>query len=235
MKCNLKDRENIIAAYISDELSDNEKLSFEEHYFDCPCCFQKLEKVASTVMLIEQDGHNAFVHQNSGFKRILTTPQDFITDLFTIPWRWPQYAASAIVLILLILLPLTYWHFNGNTPGSQNFASNFQKSTAFESLIRQTYQSNLFISDVYPGNEQSFEDEIKFRWRLQDEYKEKVKQIELRIMNNKEKELYSYKTTDNKLDFDESLSPGVYYWALLSDKEMIYLGRFYIRKESASD
>ncbi|MFQ5616118.1 MAG: hypothetical protein ACE5GO_06630, partial [Anaerolineales bacterium] len=53
--------------------------------------------------------------------------------------------------------------------------------------------------------------------------------LELRILNNKQKQLYSFQINGNRLAFDEKLQPGLYYWAVLSKGEMIYLGKFIVK------
>lgn len=231
MTCPLDDRTEIISAYLSDELADTEKLAFEEHFLGCPDCFHDLKIAADAIALIEREGHAAFVRPPHLLKNYSSGLFAFLADLVKFPWRWPQLASAAIALILLIGLPLIYRHFSTDTTAPESVAANFEKSPAFESLMRQTYQSNLFISEVHPHNEQRFEGVIEFRWQLQEDYAETAGKIELQIMNNKEQQLYTYPTTDNRFVFDEKLAPGVYYWALLSEKEMIYLGRFYVGRK----
>lgn len=230
MTCPLDDRSEIISAYLSDGLPDADKLTFEEHFFGCPDCFHNLKIAADAVALIEREGHAAFVRSPHLLKNYGSGLFASLADWFKFPWRWPQLASAAMALIILIGLPLIYRHFSTDTPAPESVAANFEKSPAFESLMRQTYQSNLFVSEVYPDNEQSFEGAIEFRWQLQEDYAVKAGKIELQIMNNKEQQLHTYQTTDNRFVFDEKLAPGLYYWALLSEKEMIYLGRFYVGK-----
>ncbi|NIV13491.1 MAG: hypothetical protein GWN62_20060, partial [Aliifodinibius sp.] len=71
---------------------------------------------------------------------------------------------------------------------------------------------------------------IEFRWTLQAEYAENTGPLELRILDNKQKLLYTFQVSENQLAFDEKLEPGLYYWALLSENEMIYLGKFFVRE-----
>lgn len=231
MTCPLDDRTEIISAYLSDELPDTEKLAFEEHFLGCADCFHDLKIAADAIALIEREGHAAFVRPPRLLKNYSSGLFAAIADLFRFPWRGPQLATAAIALILLIGLPLIYRYFSTDTPTPESVAANFEKSPAFESLMRQTYQSNLFVSEVQPDNEQRFEGVIEFRWQLQEDYAGATGKIELQIMNNKEQQLYTYPTTGNRFVFDEKLTPGVYYWALLSEKEMLYLGRFYVGRK----
>ena len=95
----------------------------------------------------------------------------------------------------------------------------------------QTLRSNQFVIDVQPANDETFKkSEIEFRWTPQEEYAELAGPLELRIMNNKQDQLYSFRVSEDHLTFDKKLELGLYYWALLSEDEMIYLGRFFVRK-----
>jgi len=42
--------------------------------------------------------------------------------------------------------------------------------------------------------------------------------------------LYGFFVGGNEFSFEEQIDPGVYYWALLSEEEMLYLGRFTYQK-----
>lgn len=231
MKCQLENRAEVITAYIADELADAEKLGFEAHYFECADCFRELKIAADATVLIEQEGHSAFARQPSRLRNLIAHLRAYIANLLESPWRRSQIAIVVGALVLIIGLPFAYFQFTHKTVDPQAFAANFEKSPAFESLMYQINRSNQFISEVEPNNEQSFDDKISFRWELQENYADKAGTLKLQIMDNRERELYSYQITGNRLDFDEKLAPGVYYWALLSEKEMIYLGRFYVGRK----
>jgi hypothetical protein len=60
MKCNLENREELISKYLMNELSDEESLKFEGHYFACKNCFDELKILEQSLNLVEKEGNAAF-------------------------------------------------------------------------------------------------------------------------------------------------------------------------------
>lgn len=60
MKCELKNRESLISKYLLNELSDEESLKFEEHYFQCEECFYELRAAEDAFNFISDEGRSAF-------------------------------------------------------------------------------------------------------------------------------------------------------------------------------
>ncbi|RIK82040.1 hypothetical protein DCC62_00985 [candidate division KSB1 bacterium] len=52
------------------------------------------------------------------------------------------------------------------------------------------------------------------------------KAFELIIIDNKENTILNKAIRGNEFLLNERLSPGLYYWTLQVDKEMIYAGKF---------
>lgn len=62
MKCNLENREDLISKYLMNELSDEESLHFEEHYFTCEACFNELKTAEQALSLVAKEGKPAFTY-----------------------------------------------------------------------------------------------------------------------------------------------------------------------------
>jgi len=60
MECKINNRTELIEKYLSGELSEQEKESFEEHYFECDECFQELVFQQETIDLIKTEGEIIF-------------------------------------------------------------------------------------------------------------------------------------------------------------------------------
>lgn len=60
MKCKLENREILISKYLMNELSEEECLKFEEHYFSCTDCFDELKTVEQSLNLIAKEGNVVF-------------------------------------------------------------------------------------------------------------------------------------------------------------------------------
>jgi tetratricopeptide (TPR) repeat protein len=55
MNCNEVDREEIIERYVMGALDDSQRDAFEEHYFGCEECFQKLQTCRTVQSAVRQD------------------------------------------------------------------------------------------------------------------------------------------------------------------------------------
>jgi anti-sigma factor RsiW len=55
MECNLLNRDELISAYLTGELPDDDMRIFEEHYFQCYTCFREL-KIAEDAATIIREG-----------------------------------------------------------------------------------------------------------------------------------------------------------------------------------
>lgn len=128
----------------------------------------------------------------------------------------------------MIGLPLGYLKYFHQTSSPESGAENFQPAR-LDNLIQQIYQSPTLLALVSPPNDTSFVGKIVFRWELAEE-QQYTGAFELRILNNKEEEMYRFKSASRQFQFDKKLKPGLYYWALLTENEMAYLGRFYVKK-----
>jgi hypothetical protein len=232
MKCNLKNRSDLIAAYLSEELSESDKLSFEKHYFECEECFAELKAATDAVQVIRQEGQRAFSKSTTSFASGLSTSvRKFLTHLIGAVQRRPAFVAAIALVVIVALSALIYFQIVHNPSGGAQYAAKFQPSPALESYMQQTLKSSQYVLEAHPPNNATFKKPaIEFGWTLQDEHAEIAGPLELRILNNKQKQLYSFQVKGNRLAFDEKLDPGLYYWALLSENEMIYLGRFFVRR-----
>ncbi|MFQ5633018.1 MAG: zf-HC2 domain-containing protein [bacterium] len=231
MKCQLQNRSQLIADYLTGELSEKEGFAFEAHYFECSECFQELKLAEAAVMVIEKDGPEILAITSSPFTKFLRALREHSTGIASFKLNAGRLATVLVLIVFLIALPASYLWYIQRTPNIDMFSENFEKSLSLENLMNQTIRSNQFISDVHPQNDQRFEGKIAFRWKLQEDYAEQAGTIELRILNNKAKVLFRYKTQENHLEFNEKLTPGLYYWALLNESEMMHLGRFNFVKQ----
>jgi len=230
MECKLHNRSERIAAYLADELSEAEKLAFEEHYFECSECFAELTIASDAVRVIRQEGRRAFSESDSSAAKPFAAVRDYLSNLIETIQRRPGFAIAVVLIFIIAVSPLIYFQLTRSPSGGEPYAANFEPSPVLESYMGQTLKSRQFVLEAQPANDESFEKpEIEFRWTLQDEHAESAGPLELRILDNKQKHMYSFQVNENLLAFDKKLEPGLYYWTLLSESEMIYLGRFFVR------
>lgn len=108
---------------------------------------------------------------------------------------------------------------NGRSP-----ASHYRVNPNLENMIGSRLRSGLF-EVLGPANDSIIKEPIHFSWK-----KALVTPHTLKIVNNKNQVLYTYPVQGTSFDFDETLPPGLYYWKLESQNELLYVGKFFIGK-----
>jgi hypothetical protein len=233
MKCQIKNRRQLIAAYLTGELSEVEMNEFEQHYFQCEVCWRELKIGQEAVNLIEREGPTVLAVHEPWWSKIRNFSAKTLSRRHwqkQLQWAFARIAIAALAMLLFIGLSLGYWKYFHKTPSPESYAENFQPSARLDNLIEQTYQSPKLLANVSPPNDANFANEILFRWEFQEDGGKYAGPLELRILNSKEDELFKFTVENNQFRFDKGLPPGVYYWALLTEEEMAYLGRFYVRR-----
>lgn len=96
--------EELIDEYLLNRLAENQKVRFEEHYFNCPFCFEKMTERDELLGVIKKKGHAIFkeeflteeIRGASWVERILS---------FLTPKQW-AFAAVSTALILVVIFGL---------------------------------------------------------------------------------------------------------------------------------
>jgi len=113
--------------------------------------------------------------------------------------------------------------FRGPEPSidlSEAYAANFKPLPVFEAML--TYQARAFAVKVTsPPMNAEIKDEVFFEWE-----KVNVAPLQLKIFNNRGKEIFNLVPENNSYRFTEKLTAGLYYWKLESEEELLYLGKF---------
>jgi hypothetical protein len=234
MTCDLKNRNEIIADYLTDELNEQDMLAFEQHYFQCKVCFQELKLCERAVNLIKHEGEAVFSHSGSkwtgNFGTFLKKLKWKSTDA-RFDWRY-VVAFGAVILILAISLPIAIRQYKNSLDQREIIAhaENFKPSAKFDNLMQQIYLSNIVLITVRPHNDANFKNEILFQWEIKKNDLPYKGLFELKIYDNKENTLHRFFIRNNQFQLNEALSPGLYYWSLMTEDEMVHLGRFYVQK-----
>lgn len=231
MKCELKNRDQLIADYVTGDLPEDAAATFETHYFSCQTCFQALRLTEDAVHIIEKEGPAVLMVERSWLENLLSrlkielgppgerTFNSILRPAFLIP-----------IISVTVGLSIVIWQFAEKSEPLERFTDNFQHSAYLDNLISQTYQSSTGLQRVEPENDVNFDGKILFKWKFAGDERQQPNRLEFRILNNKEEELYGFVVEGNEFSFEEQIDPGVYYWALLSEEEMLYLGRFTYQK-----
>lgn len=111
---------------------------------------------------------------------------------------------------------------------SENYISeHFTEFPALESAVNEITRDNdlTIIHTPEVGEIISQDRFVKFEWKTSKYALNKIK-----IINNKGEEIYSSKMlSSNSYLLNRKLSPGLYYWKLEEEDEVIYVGKFIIK------
>ena len=97
--------EHLIDNYLFDRLDDEEKNKFEEHYFNCPYCFERMAERDELISIIKQKGDMIFQDEYVVEEEKGTAWFEKIASLFT-PKQWaliPVYAALLLIVIFVFI------------------------------------------------------------------------------------------------------------------------------------
>ena len=107
----------------------------------------------------------------------------------------------------------------------QLYADDFKPLPAMEGLLAYNARGE-GIKIISPKSGQNYRGKIFFRW----EYPEK-KRFYLKIYSNKGIEVFSCAIDTTNFLFSKKLNPGLYYWKLETEDELLYLDKFFVGRE----
>ena len=103
------------------------------------------------------------------------------------------------------------------------FADNFEIFPDLESLVNSVPRSTS-VSVHKPKIGEKVKQKIVFDWTA-----DEAGVLRLKIFSNRGKELYSFAHLKSRLAFAGALEPGLYYWKLEDDKDLLYVGKFLVK------
>lgn len=99
-KCNF---ENLIDEYLFDRLDERQKEKFEEHYFNCPTCFEQMKQTDEMIAVIKADGSEIFrdVYAPEKTRRSRSKLEPVLA--FLTPRQWAMAAVSAALILVVAI------------------------------------------------------------------------------------------------------------------------------------
>ena len=97
--------EHLIDDYLFDRLDDEKKKKFEEHYFNCHYCFEKMVERDELISTIKQKGDMIFQDEYAVEEEKGATGYEKIASFFT-PKQWaliPVYTALLLIVIFIFI------------------------------------------------------------------------------------------------------------------------------------
>lgn len=107
-------------------------------------------------------------------------------------------------------------------PPENLIAANFEPSENFEDLVQMQFRSTT-IEVISPEIGEIVENPITFRWKHYD------KPITIKILSNKELTLVSTTVTADSFTTTKKFAPGLYYWKLETENELLFVGKFLVK------
>ena len=107
-------------------------------------------------------------------------------------------------------------------PAAPTFAANFTPSPNMEDLVGADFRA-VSVSVASPANGQVISGEDLFRWETRSSMTFKV-----RVLTNRETEVFQATTRNDSVLCNKRLDPGLYYWTLQEDGELVHVGKFTI-------
>jgi len=239
---------NIAELYLRQELSPEDEAAFEEHLLHCEECREDLNELEAVIESVERYHSNRFqnvAEESSSFRRSLISGKVFlriaatilvvaglagITDLLIRGDRFSKHSPVAAERDAkktydTALVPETNEIAASHavkdipqldSPGPND--GNFTPDSFFESIINNNLRANDF-SIVRPSNDTLTAVPV-FEWN----YREKELLV-LVVYNNREQEIFKNPVA-NKTKPLLKPDPGLYYWQLQDEDEVLATGRF---------
>ena len=118
-ECNFEN-ESLIDKYLLNKLSEEKKESFENHYFNCPRCFEKVEERNSLISVIKSKGNMIFqdmreTEQPQKQSSLLEQNRKGLFAFLT-PKQWSTAAISACVLLFVVVGIVPVLNIKSPTP-----------------------------------------------------------------------------------------------------------------------
>jgi hypothetical protein len=94
--------EETIDLYLLNKLSENEKWKFEDHYFNCPSCFQKTVERNILIEAVKTKGADIFAPEAAPQLAERVPWTEKVTSFLT-PRQWVTAAVSAALILAVVL------------------------------------------------------------------------------------------------------------------------------------
>lgn len=147
----------------------------------------------------------------------VTVLTDFLDEHSYITHKKMKRNYLSLAASVLVLLCSSIFFF-------VNQSNSFTENSSFEILVGDQLRSSSF-EIITPEIDQHFKrnEQITFQWNIQND-----KKCELIIFSNEKLVIVKHSVTNKLFNYKANLSEGLYYWELIENDEIIYVGKFNI-------
>ena len=174
------------------------------HLSECATCREKVFRLADVI------GEYEVFQQKEHKKRY------FLVELL---------AAAAILIAGTLWISFSGLHKENDISSELSKAQRlecFAENNFLEELTGQKLGSDYFRLLSPKLNALIKTNIIHFEWKT------KIQRLKLSILDNSGKKLFEKKVRTNSIDVKNSFSPGLYYWKLETEDNLIFVGKFKI-------
>ncbi|HMY35897.1 MAG TPA: zf-HC2 domain-containing protein [bacterium] len=243
--CSYKNQRSLlIDRYLHNELSEKDRLSFEEHYFICSECFEELLETEKLKTTIKLGGKELFAvasglnKRDRIFKYILVAAS-FALIFFTLYQFFPEKKSGNFSNDSRIALIDTVKKVKEDDSGDKEIhektlnpkknigflVENYTPNADFDNIIRQNFRDKNSLQIISPLVDAIISDSVIFDWKPKE-----TKNLELVILNNREEQMQRISINAPFIWNTTTVMPGLYYWKLETSTDLLYIGRFIIKK-----
>ena len=214
--------DKIMDDYLNSRLSAKEKLAFEEYYFNNDECFSELQFREDLISLIKEKGETLFSADIQIKKTAKNKLVRFLSKL------WPQHWFSEPIwgysTFAITIGSVAFFVFSIVTQQDRQIdPTRFEILPYLEEIVDDVERSSS-LEVVSPKNEMNLKGDVVFAWE-----RIEIPLVYLKLLNNLGEEIYSFTLQKNRFELTEELSPGLYYWKLESEDDLLYIGKFFIK------
>ncbi len=102
------------------------------------------------------------------------------------------------------------------------YAANFEPSPFYENLVDQPLRSHI-VRIQTPQPDDKITNDVYFSW---ESYVPIT--VHLHILDNRDHVIWSTTTDKQSIIYSDDPAPGIYYWRLETDEELLYVGKFIV-------
>ncbi|MBN2103060.1 zf-HC2 domain-containing protein [bacterium] len=218
MKYERKNRAEILDKYVNGKLSEKEREAFDEHCFNCEHCFGELMYYEETADLIKQEGKTLFSAYLAASERKKSQKIQYSLDklfhfLTLKPWQTAIAGAGLATVMIIVML----------IKPAPDTSTDFEILPYLEGMLSDVSRSES-VNILSPETGEVVQNKPVFKWEGME-----GETVYLIILDNLGNERFAFTTDKNQFVLPKKLIPGLYYWKLETEDDLLFLGKFVVR------
>lgn len=225
--------DEMIDDYLFDRLSPKQRETFEVLCFNDTSLFEELRFREMVLAALRQAKEVALGDERQAKPTMPKSRAPWLGSAVAQSRRLAYFAAAAITIA--ILGTVLFRVVNNDAARKERdrlqqlYLANAEPIQSLEFNLGATSRSSYSIEVISPKSGQNFEEpDIPFQWQINF-----TGQLYLVIVSKQtEQKRFAIPVGANQFRLRKQLQPGMYYWKLETDDEALYIGKFFVKKQS---